>query len=324
MILITGSTGFLGTELARQLVLKGQKIRCIKRVNSVIPEILRPFKHEIEWVVADLLDIFSLENALAGVTQVYHCAALVSFKPEDKIPMQLVNVNGTANLVNLCLQNKVRLLHVSSIAAVGEAKPGQLITENNFLEVTYQTNSYALSKLQAEMEVWRSIAEGMDGIIVNPSIIIGKSAGITGSGQLFETVRKGLKFYTSGSCGFVDVEDVASCMIALMNTSLTDERYIINAENITYKQLFSQIAEKFGIKPPTIYAQSWMLEFGWRIASLISFFTRKAPFLDKTSAQASSKTSNYDNAKIKDALGFTFKPIDETIAEICNGLNSGH
>ena len=324
MILITGATGFLGAELAMQLASKGLLIRCTKRISSVIPDILKPFEQQIEWVEADLLDIFSLENALEGITQVYHCAALVSFKPEDKIPLRRVNVNGTANVVNLCLLQQIRLLHVSSIAAIGDAKPGELITENNFLEVTSKIDGYALSKLEGEMEVWRGIAEGLEAIIVNPSIIIGKNTGTAGSGQLFETVRNGLKFYTSGSCGFVDVADVASCMIILMNTELNDERYIINAENITYKQLFLDIAQKFGTKPPSIFARSWMLEIGWRVASIISFFTGKPPFLDKTSAQASSRTSNYDNAKIKGATGLNFKPLSLSVAEICMQLAGGN
>jgi nucleoside-diphosphate-sugar epimerase len=324
MILITGATGFLGAELAIQLASKGLLIRCTKRVSSVIPDILKPFEQQIEWVEADLLDIFSLENALVGVVQVYHCAALVSFKPEDKIPMRRVNVNGTANVVTLCLQQQIRLLHVSSIAAIGDAKPGELITENNFLEVTSKIDGYALSKLEGEMEVWRGIAEGLEAIIVNPAIIIGKNAGTAGSGKLFETVRQGLKFYTSGSCGFVDVEDVARCMIALMNTNLNDERFILNAENITFKQLFLEIAQKFGTKPPSIYARSWMLEIGWRAASIISLFTRKPPFLDKVSAQASSRTNNYDNAKIREAIGITFKPLSRSIAEICMRLAGGN
>ena len=166
------------------------------------------------------------------------------------------NVNGTANLVNNCVENNIRLVHVSSVAAVGLAKPDELITENHHLDQATETDGYALSKLESEMEVWRGIAEGLDAVIVNPSIIFGANAGTAGSGQLFETVRKGLKFYTAGSSGFVDVEDVAKCMILLMGTDITGERYIISAENRDYKQITAEIAEDFGIKGTIHFCQS--------------------------------------------------------------------
>jgi dihydroflavonol-4-reductase len=141
------------------------------------------------------------------------------------------NVTGTGYLVDLCTEKGIRMVHTSSVAAVGEAKPGELITENHHLDPTLEQDGYAISKLESEMEVWRGIAEGLDAVIVNPSIIIGPSAGIEGSGQIFETVRKGLKFYTKGTMGFVDVQDVAKCMIALMESNISGKRYIINAEN---------------------------------------------------------------------------------------------
>jgi dihydroflavonol-4-reductase len=322
MILITGATGFLGSELALQLVKQGKQIRCTKRVKSIIPEILIPFKTQIEWVDADLLDLFALEDAFDNVTQVYNCAAWVSLKQADKLPMINTNVTGTANLVNLCMEKNIRLVHVSSIAAIGMAKPGDLITENHHLDQATETDGYALSKLESEMEVWRGIAEeGLDAVIVNPSLIIGASAGTNGSGQLFETVRQGLKFYTAGSSGFVDVEDVAKCMIALMDSDITGERYIISAENISYKKITAEIANGFGIKAPAIYAKPWMMVLAWRAASVIAGITGKDPFLDKISAQAASMTRNYDNAKIKKAIGIEFKPVSVSIKEICARLN---
>ncbi|MDB4904359.1 MAG: nucleoside-diphosphate sugar epimerase [Mucilaginibacter sp.] len=320
MILITGATGFLGAELALQLTKQGIHVRCTKRTNSVIPDILLHLKTQIDWVDADMMDIYALEDALQGVTQVYHCAAWVSLKAADKKPMINVNVTGTANLVNLCLQMHIRLVHVSSVAAIGSAKPGDLITENHHLDQMTETDGYAISKLESEMEVWRGIAEGLNAVIVNPSIIIGPNAGTEGSGQLFETIRKGLKFYTSGSCGFVDVEDVAKCMIYLMNSNLHAERYIISAENRGYKQLTAEIAEGFGIKPPSIYAKAWLMGLAWRGAALIAAITGKAPAIDKISAQAASMTRNYDNSKIKKATSIEFKPISTSIKEICDRL----
>ncbi|MES2378063.1 MAG: NAD-dependent epimerase/dehydratase family protein [Bacteroidota bacterium] len=321
MILITGATGFLGSELAKQLAERGDAIRCTKRASSVIPMLLIPYTR-IEWVDADMLDIFALEKALEGVDQVYHCAAWVSLKQADKAAMIRTNVKGTANLVNLCLDRDIKMVHVSSIAAIGQAKPGELITENHHLEVTTEKDGYAISKLESEMEVWRGIAEGLDAVIVNPSLIIGPNAGTLGSGQLFETVRKGLKFYTDGTSGFVDVEDVAKCMIALMESDITEERYIISAENWHYKDMTTAIANGFNIPPPAILAKPWMMELAWRGAKLAGLITGKPPAIDKIAAQSAVQYRDFDNSKIKAAVGIEFKPISKSVAEICERLGN--
>lgn len=324
MILVTGATGFLGSELCRQLISAGKNsIRCIKRTTSVVPKMLLPFQQKISWAEADLLEIDALNEALQDVTEVYHCAALVSFDPSLKKKLIQNNVEGTANLVNLCAEKGIRLLHVSSIAAIGEGKPGELINENHHLEETPKDNAYAISKYESEMEVWRGIAEGLDAVIVNPSLIIGKNVGKEGTGQIFETVRKGLKFYTLGSCGLVDVEDVAKVMILLMDSKISNERFIINAENWTYKSLFEEIARCFGVKPPNSEAETWMLELAWRASALGTVFTGKKIGVDKVSAQAASRIQDYDNSKVKAAIGFIFKPVKESIREICAAMKSG-
>jgi len=320
MIVVTGATGFLGSVLARQLALQGEALRCTKRAASVIPEILKPYQHLITWVDADILDVDALDDALNGATQVYHCAAWVSLKQADKDRMIATNVNGTANVVNLCLQNGARLAHVSSVAAIAESRQGEMITENHHLEAAATTDGYAISKLESEMEVWRGIAEGLDAVIVNPSIIIGPEAGTEGSGQLFETVRKGLKFYTRGSIGFVDVEDVAACMIALMNSDIHAGRFIISAENRTYKNITGEIASGFNLPAPGFEAKPWMMGLAWRAARILSGLTGKAPLIDKVSAQSASITRNFDNSKIKNAIGFNFKPVSESVMAVCAHL----
>jgi dihydroflavonol-4-reductase len=324
MILITGATGFVGSVLAKQLAGQNIPIRCIKRSTSVIPDLLLPYQHLIEWIEADILDSFALEDAFADITQVYHCAAWVSFKEADKEPMIKTNVTGTTNIVDLCLEYNARLVHVSSVAAIGKAKPGELITEKHYLEETSANHNYAVSKLESEMEVWRGVAEGMDAVVVNPSLIIGASAGTRGTGKIFESVLKGLKYYTRGSCGLVDVEDVAQCMIALMNSGINAERFILNAENWTYKNLFETIARYFGVKPPATEAKPWMLELAWRGAAFAAAVIGKDASLDKVSARAGSQIQNYSNSKIKKAIGFEFKPVERSIAAICEAIRVVH
>lgn len=321
MILITGATGFLGAELALQLIKQGNSVRCTRRSTSKIPAILVPHSAQIEWVEADMMDADGLDAALQGVDRVYHCAAWVSLRQADKDGMIRQNVRSTANLVDLCLDKHIRLVHTSSVAAIGLAKPGDLITENHHLDQALETDGYALSKLESEMEVWRGIAEGLDAVIVNPAIIIGASAGVNGSGELFKLVRKGLKFYTNGSCGFVDVKDVAKCMIALMNTDITAQRYIVSAENCNFRDIITWIADGFGVEPPSKYARPWMLGLAWRFARLWGWLTHSKPMLDKVSAQSASVTRDYNNSKIKKAIGVEFRPVREVVTEICRETN---
>jgi dihydroflavonol-4-reductase len=317
MIVVTGATGFVGSELARQLTLHGEQIICLKRSDSFIPEILKDNAF-IEWRIADVLNYFSLKEAFEGASQVYHCAAFISFIPSDKKKMMKVNVEGTSNVVNICLENKIqKLVHVSSIAAIGESKNGIPATEEDQWEFKSSRTSYSISKYESEMEVFRGIAEGLNAVVVNPSIIIGKNSGTEGSGQLFETVRKGLKFYPSGSCGLVDVEDVAKIMIRLMNSDLSGKRYLLNAENYSYKKLFTSIANGFGLKAPSIALKPWMLKAGYFASKIASVFSGQPTSLTKDTVNSAYKKQTYSNAKITQALEFEFKPVKQSISEIC-------
>ncbi|MET1054170.1 MAG: NAD-dependent epimerase/dehydratase family protein [Pedobacter sp.] len=319
MILVTGATGFLGSELIVQLTRQGKKIRALKRQNSVIPEILKG-NLLVEWVLTEINDLASLDDAFEDITQVYHCAALVSFNPKDKAQLLKINIEGTSNIANLCVNYGARLLHVSSIAALGEAKKGKQITEDDYWEYDSKVHSYAISKYEGEMEVWRSIAEGLDAVIVNPAVIIGANAGYTGSGAIFKLVKEGLKYYTGGATGIVDVSDVAKCMIALMESPVTAERFTISAENYHYKQFFSEIAAGFGVKAPAKEATPWMLGLAWRALKVISLVTGKAPGLTSDAARSSMNISLYSNEKIIKTTGITFKPLHESIKEVCAGL----
>ena len=319
MILVTGATGFLGAELVRQLAGQGEAVRALKRESSIIPDFIRGIPL-LEWFEADINDFSALEDAFEGVHRVYHCAALVSFDPGDKKKLLRINIEGTSNVVNLCALNNVRLLHVSSVAALGNAKKGDLITEKDFWEYDAHVHSYAISKYEGEMEVWRGIAEGVDAVIVNPSVIIGANAGITGSGAIFKLVKDGLRYYTKGATGIVDVADVAKSMIALMNSKETGERFTISAENYHYKEFFREIAEGFGVKAPSKEARPWMLGIAWRAASLAALFTGKPPALTSDAAKSSLNESLYSNEKIKRTIGIQFKPLKQSIEEVCQGL----
>jgi nucleoside-diphosphate-sugar epimerase len=207
---------------------------------------------------------------------------------------------------------------VSSVAALGEQKPGELVTERDHWQYTSSQSGYAISKYEAEMEVWRGIAEGLNAVIVNPSVIIGRSAGDRGSGQLFSAVRNGLNFYTPGSLGVVDVEDAAEAMIRLMESGLSGERYILSSESLSYRELFSRIAEAYHLKGPRIRLHPWQLGLAWRLAKLATAITGKEYSLTGETAKSAFKRHDYDHGKLLAALpGFTFKPVANSIKEIC-------
>lgn len=322
MVLVTGATGFLGSELARQLLLRGEKVRAIKRGSSVIPDILRN-ESLIEWVNGDLLDYFSLEEAVQGISEVYHCAAFVSLQASDKKRMRKVNVEGTVNLLNVCAASDVeKLLHVSSVSAIGTRKKAELITEKDHWEFGSGQSGYSVSKYESEMEVFRAAAEGLNTIIVNPTIIIGKNAGKEGSGQLFEAVKKGMSYYPDGSFGFVDVRDVAMAMILLMESDIFGQRFIINAENWTYRDFFTAVAIQVNKKPPAIALTPWMLELARIGGRILSIFSGKSYSLSADAARSAFKKQNFSNDRIKKALNLEFRPINESISEICQDLNT--
>jgi len=319
MILVTGASGFLGKELLTQLVAQEQPVRALRRADSRIPEKLLQ-EPLIEWVEADINTPEALADAFESVTQVFHCAAFISFDPRDKNQLLRVNIEGTSNIVNLCLERGIRLLHVSSVAALGEARKGELITESDFWEYEPKAHNYAISKYEGEMEVWRGIAEGLDAVIVNPSVIIGKNAGFEGSGAIFKLVKNGLKFYTDGATGLVDVEDVARGMILLMQSRIRGERFILSSENLSYKTFFEAIAQGFNRRPPALRAGRWMMGLAWRAARLAALFSGRAPALTRDAARSSFNQSYYSHQKISEALQFHFKPVSQSIAEICLAL----
>ena len=322
MILVTGATGFLGAELVAQLLEIESVVRCIKREKAIIPQKLILYQDKIEWVTADILDFSDLNDAFEGVTQVYHCAALISFETTLKKKILAINAEGTSNVVNLSLAHSVKkLVHVSSIAALGNGKNNELIDEKSFWEGFEAHNAYAVSKYRAEMEVWRGINEGLNAVIVNPSVIIGEDAGIAGSGAIFKTVKDGLKYYTLGGTGFVDVKDVAKIMILLMQSDISAERFIISNQNYSYKNLFSDIAIAFDLPEPQKEARPWMLSLAWKANAIKNLLTGSKGGLTKATAKSASNFNHFDNSKIKKHLAsFEFKPIGESITKIVNSL----
>lgn len=326
MILITGSTGLVGAHLLMKLLENGQPVRALVRSMERIAETKRiiNFYHTdtekllsaVEWAIGDLNDISSLQEALEGIDKVYHAGGMVSFDASDRKQLLKVNGEGTANLVNICLEKKIRkLLHVSSIAVLGRAEnENKLVDEETWWVESDKNSVYAISKHAAEREVWRGIAEGLDAVIVNPSVIIGPGDWSKGSPALFSKMWSGLRFYTKGMNGYIDVRDVADAMIFLMEKEIKNERFILNSENLDYKTLFTFIAKALGKKAPDIHAGKFLSALAWRTEVLRSAITRKKPLITKEAARTANSSFCYSNQKIID-LGFEFMQMEQSINE---------
>lgn len=329
MILVTGGTGLVGSHVLLKLTGIGYKVRALKRENSSTVWVERIFKWYkpdnyknllslIDWVDGDVNDIFSLHEIMDGIKQVYHCAAMVSYLPGEKNTMLKVNVEGTANVVNVALYEGVeKICHCSSISSLGFAGNDVVVDENCFWETSHCNSNYAISKFGSEREIWRGSEEGLDVIIVNPSVIIGPGDPSRSSGQIINSILKGLKYYSSGITGFVEVRDVASIMIKLMNNSINNERFIINSENLAYKELFDKIANWYGIKPPKYNAGNFICEVAWRVEKIRCMITGNDPLITKETAKAANKKTKYSNQKIKEMIDYQFYTIDEAVSNAC-------
>jgi nucleoside-diphosphate-sugar epimerase len=329
MILVTGGTGLVGSHLLYQLSLENDAVKAIYRKNSNIENVKKVFSYftedfeqlfkKIIWVEADITDIFALEQAFENVTEVYHSAALVSFNEKDYKAMRKINIEGTSNIVNFCIDKQLKkLCFVSSIATISKAVNQKVIDENNEWDAEKSDYGYAISKYGAEMEVWRASQEGVPVVIVNPGVILGGGFWGSGSGTMFSRVFKGFKFYSEGVTGFVSVNDVVKAMMQLMKSNITNERFILVAENKSFKDVFVEIAKCFGKKPPTIKISNLMSALAWRFEKVTSFFTNKPPLLTKHSASSIHNKRYYSSEKIKQMLTFEFEPIEKCIEQVCN------
>ncbi|WP_439580977.1 NAD-dependent epimerase/dehydratase family protein [Dyadobacter bucti] len=326
-VLITGATGLVGSAVARQLLSEGHEVSALYRKNSD-RNLLSDIVSRIQWIEGDILDISSLEIATEGIDFMVHTAAVVSFVPRDRKMMYKVNIEGTANVVNICLKSGVRkLCHVSSIAAIGRPDsrkiiPGLDITldENQRWEDSPENSEYAKTKHLAELEVWRGIAEGLNAVIVNPTLVLGEGDWSKSSTQIFRYVYKEKPFYTEGLANYVDVLDVAKIISLLLSSEISGERFLLNAGSISYQNLFNTIADAMRKKRPSFRVGPGLAGIIWRIEAVRTWLLGTKPLITRETAQSAARKTKYNNEKIKNALGFKFQSIEETIARVSESL----
>jgi dihydroflavonol-4-reductase len=334
MVLVTGGTGLIGSHLLLHLLENGESVRAIYRSEKHLLKTKSLFDYyskselftEIDWVQADILDIPSLEIAFQNVDYVYHCAGFISFDPKDENLLRKINIEGTANIVNFCIDKKVKeLCHVSSIAALGNLTKLQnsdakqtFVTEETEWNPELLHSDYAISKYGAEMEVWRGQQEGLKVVIVNPGVVFGPRFWNQGSGTFFTTVQSGIPFYTNGSTGYVAVTDVVKIMRQLMVSGTYNERFIIVSENISYRSIIDMIAKNIDASKPKTIANTWLLGLAWRLDWLFSTVFGTKRIITRQGSHSLQKTDLISNAKITSQLNYSFEGISgylETIAE---------
>jgi len=330
MQFVTGGTGLIGSHLLFELVLAGKKVKALKRETSNVKQVLKVFSYysenaeelfrRIEWVDGDMLDYYGMEKLLKGIDEVYHCAAIVSFNPKERSQMIRNNVDGTANLVNASLENNVKkFCHVSSVAALGKAENGYLVDEATNWVPVKRNSGYSESKFFSETEIWRGIEEGLNAMIVNPSIVLGPGNWNSGSAQIFKTVWDGMKFYTRGITGYVDVNDVVDAIVQLMDDNNfqkhKNQRFLLSAENLSYHEVFSLIADALGKPLPKYYASPFLLAIVWRVAALYSGLSGNPTAITRETASSSATVRKFDGSKITRELDFEYTPVAESIQQ---------
>jgi dihydroflavonol-4-reductase len=329
MIFVTGGTGLLGSHLLFQLTNSDVQIKAIYREEEKIKTVEKIFSFydpinfknrlkKIKWVHCDILDIISLEEELKSCKTVYHCAALVSFYRKDFYQLMKINREGTANIVNACLNNNIsKICYVSSTAAIGSND--DIVTEETKWKQSPSTSGYSISKYSAEKEVWRGVEEGLNAVIVNPCLLIGAGNWKESSMTIFKTIDDGLKFYTSGSNAFVDARDVAEIMEKLMNSDIKNERFLCIGENSSFLNMLSIVAQKLNKKAPSIKVSKFLMKLSWLISGIVSKMIGKKPVITKETANSAFSNTIYDASKVKNTLNFQFKSLEESISNAVQG-----
>jgi dihydroflavonol-4-reductase len=319
MILVTGGTGLVGAHLLLELVENYQLVRALYQTEAHVEKVKRLFEFEnkinlferIEWMKANLNHIPELELAFKGIHKVYHAAAFVSFRPKDENSIRKVNIEGTANIVNLCIDfNIAKLLFVSSIASLGDLNPN----ETSYSEATEWNpekyhSDYAISKYGAEMEVWRGQQEGLSTVIVNPAVIVGPEYFGHFTKNILSFYHNKTDFYPNGSTGFITAIDVARASIQLMEQDIENQRFVLVSENLSYKALIDMMASIFSFQKPIKPIQNWQMALAWRLNFVLSALFQIDFGIYKSIALALQNNSIYDNDKIKQVLGIEFTPV---------------
>ncbi len=327
---VTGGTGLVGSHLLLDLLRNGVRVKALCRRHSQVDRVRRVFRYysdaadtlfgRIDWIEGDLLHPAEWKGALQDVQQVYHSAALVSFLPGDKDLLFQTNVTGTEVLLEQCQQAGIqKFCFISSVAVLGKSTgdEGGFIDEAALFTYFPGISDYACSKFEAEQAVWKAINNGLKAVVVNPGVILGPGDWERSSASFIHHVWKGMPFYSHGGTGFVDVRDVSGAAIALTNSAVSGQRFLLCAANLSYWEFLSSIADALGKRRPFIPAQPWMSNWVCRLDAWASAFTGKPPRYTPAILAAAHQRHRFSNERIKKTIGYAFIPIEQTLRDVC-------
>jgi nucleoside-diphosphate-sugar epimerase len=326
-VFVTGGTGLLGSHLIYKLISSGEKVRAIHRKTSnreILEKVISYYKGDkdklmklVEWVECDICDYEMLEKVMNGAEIVYHCAAAVSFENRNKDYVLDNNIKGTSNIVKACFANKIRkICHVSSNAALGDYDGESMVNETHRWDEEGYRSPYGTSKYLSEQEVWKGIRSGLNAVIVNPTIILGPGGWNRGSSAFFPKIYSGLLFFTSGTNGYIDVNDVVNAMIILTKSDISGERFIVNAENLDYGRFFTMIAKSLKVRRPLIKVSKALSYLALPLISVLETLTKGKTTLTKEMLKVAWSKITYDNSKLIRYTGFSFTPIEKSVVTI--------
>ena len=331
MIFLTGGTGLVGSHILLKLCENNIPVRALKRQSSSLNICKKVFNYynrqdlfnTIEWCTGNINDVPFLESSMSSCDYIIHAAALVSFNKSDLENLKKINIEGTSNIMNVALGLDIKkCIYISSIATLGISPNMQEINEECDFKFTNKESNYSISKYYAEQEVWRACHEGLDVVILNPSVILGPGDWNKGSSKIFQRIFNGLKFYTAGSTGFVDVIDIANITILFLHNNIKNERFILNGTNLKYRDAFNLIADEFSVERANVKVTLLIKELAWRLESIRSFFLQKSPLLTKETAESAMSKKSYSSSKIKNLLDYNFISFNDSIQKYCKFYNS--
>ena len=325
MNFVTGAAGLVGSHLVLRLVEEGMPVTALFRNEKSKSEVQNLFQFygkenlfsQVEWVKGDVEDADDMYELTEGMHTVFHCAAIVSYHKKDASRMLEVNINGTKNIVNACIENDVNhFIHVSSISALGDSK-GEIIDEETPRNFNDYHSNYSKSKYLSEQEVWRGIQEGLNATILNPGVVFGPNACERSSGTMIARIDKGLPALPAGGSGIVSVLDVVEVMVRAAKQTPTNERYILCAENVRMSELFTKIANALNVKIGKNIAKKWQIILVYYMEALIELLTGKRASITREIIRNYDEVKRFDGSKATRVFGFqyrnTFGSIEDTI-----------
>ena len=310
-IFVTGGTGFIGSYVLRSLAKDGHELVASKRGSSRM-DLVKDIK-DVEWKECNLFDITAMEDVIKRCDAVVHIAGSVSFSPWKRDTIFKTNIDLTANLINISLDNDIkRFIHFSSVAALGLST--KTIDESQVWTENKSKNYYSLSKYLGEKEAWRGFAEGLNVSIINPSFTVGGAYWNYGPMSMVARIDNGLKYYPAGSNGCVDVRDVSEmCAKLLKREDLSGRRFICSGHNISHLNLMKMMCDELDTPYPTTPINGIFGAMAWRGASMIARMRGKETLLSRESYTISSSDLSYDNTQSIELLDMQYTPLEKTI-----------